>query len=91
MSGGFGFIAGKKKGAYSHTVTHTSTGWFDLQPSKVDYYNSERFFTPAIPLELDVQLVPIPYAGLGCALFANLNLKRPLVGFMVRFAVGKLR
>ncbi|MBN1338038.1 MAG: hypothetical protein JXA03_01870 [Bacteroidales bacterium] len=90
MSGGLGFIAGQKKGAYSHTVEYPATGWFSVA-SGVDYYDSERFFTPAIPLEFDVQLIPIPIAGLGCALYANLNLKRPLVGFMVRFSMGKLR
>jgi len=35
--------------------------------------------------------MPIKYLGVGVSLFGDLNLKRPMYGFVFKFGLGKLR
>ena len=82
FSGGLGITGGIKRGDF----LYNAGGWFDP-----DYYESDKFITPSIPLEIDLLLKPIKYAGIGVTLFGNLNFVRPYCGFAIKLSMGKLR
>ena len=56
-----------------------------------DVYEEDKFISPSIPLEMDLLLKPIKYAGLGVSIFGNLNFFRPYYGIALNLSIGKLK
>jgi len=54
-------------------------------------YESVSFSTVSIPLEVDLQYKPIKYIGIGTSFFCDLNLERPMCGFLFKIGLGRLR
>jgi len=87
FSGGLGITGGIKRGELLYT--EPSSGWFDIGDPR--HFERDRFISPSIPLEIDILIMPIKYLGVGVSLFGDLNLKRPMYGFVFKFGLGKLR
>jgi len=87
FSGGLGITGGIKRGKLLYT--EPSSGWFDIGDPR--HFEKERFISPSIPLEIDLLIKPIKYLGAGVTLFGDLNLKRPMYGFVLKFGLGKMR
>jgi len=83
FSGGLGITGGIKRGDF----LYNDGDW----PFSTDYYERDKFITPSIPVEIDLLLKPIKYAGIGVTLFGNLNFVRPYCGFALKLSMGKLR
>jgi len=86
FSGGLGVTGGIKRGKLLYTEP---SGDFSIDDPR--HFDSDRFITPSIPLEIDVLFKPIKYLGAGVSLFGNLNLKQPMYGFAIKFSIGKMR
>jgi hypothetical protein len=81
-SGGMGFITGIKRGNY----LYSEGGLFGT-----GYYQRERVYGMGIPVELEFQVRPFRYAGLGMGVFGDLNTYRSLYGVQFKLLFGKLR
>lgn len=84
-SAGLGAIMGKTRGEQQLSST-AKQSWISLKS-----YETEKIFTPSIPLNIDVNFKPIKYFMIGFGLYANLNSKRPLYGFALTGGLGKVR
>ena len=75
-AGGLGFLQGRKT----------------LRDNKIFPYNytTEKIFTPAIPLELGIDLSG-RRVGFGIAGFANFNFNTSITGIIFRVIFGKIR
>ncbi len=87
VSGGLGITGGVNRGKLLYV--EPSQGWFNI--SNPNHYEKEKFITPSIPLEIDLIIKPIKFLGAGATLFGDLNYKKPMYGFLIKFALGKLR
>lgn len=54
-------------------------------------FERDHIFTPSIPLEIDILWKTTKFFGPNMTLFADLNIKRPYLGYMAKFSIGKLR
>lgn len=54
-------------------------------------FERDNFFTPSIPLEIDIIWKITKFFGPNMTLFADLNIKRPYLGYRIKFSIGKLR
>jgi hypothetical protein len=78
FSGGIGIIGGQVRTE-------------DTFPYPSRYYHGKVFFTPGLPIELGVKLIPERFFGVGLGGFANLNFKKSLYGFNISFELGRIR
>jgi hypothetical protein len=78
LSGGIGLFAGQER-------------VLDLIPYPSRYYHGKVFLTPGLPIELGVKFVPEKIFGAVLGGFANLNFKKSIYGFILRFELGKIR
>ena len=80
-SGGLGFVTGKltEKFVYQEGGTTTVRG------------NTENIFALCVPLEAEVVLTPVKFAGIGLFVNGNINLKVPLFGAGIKLSIGKLQ
>ena len=86
FSAGLGITGGIIRGDYLYS--EPSEGFFDLGGR---HYEKNNFVSPSLPLEVDIMLKPINTMGIGLSAFGDLNLKRPMYGFVAKFNFGKLR
>ncbi len=86
-SGGIGLSWGRLRG--KHLYTEPGQGWFDLADRRV--FEIDNFYTPSIPLEVEVYFKPIAYFGIGCGVFVDLNMKKPMAGVTLKAGAGKFR
>ena len=84
LSAGLGLFWGVKRGELDHT--DPNGGFFPI-----NYYQKDEFSVASIPLEIDLQFLPIKYAGLGVFAFANLNKKQSLYGMGAKISLGYIR
>ncbi|MGJ3235856.1 hypothetical protein [Marivirga sp.] len=77
-----GIIRGDLKGV------HSSGGFISFRNEE---FEKIYVFTPIIPLEFDRLFKATKFFGLNFTLFADLNLKRPYLGWAVKLSIGKLR
>jgi hypothetical protein len=56
-----------------------------------DRYDKDFFIAASIPLEIDLMVIPINNLGAGVTLWGDLNVKRPMTGFIVKIGIGKFR
>ncbi len=85
IAGGLGLFGGVKRGPFEYS---TSSTWG--LGSKY-YYREDHILSPAIPLEVDLNLIPFKYVGIGISGFANLNIENSMVGFTIKLELGRLR
>lgn len=93
VSGGLGVSTGIMRGRLISDPQTTSggMGWPSMSLSDGRVFETKSFLALSIPVEVEMLLKPIKYAGLGMSLFGDLNLKRPLIGMSFKLALGKLR
>ena len=75
VSGGLGVWFGAEYKADGGTGIHTE----------------DRFVTAGIPLEVRAFFTPLPFAGIGATVFANINPQHSAVGVMFGLQLGRLR
>jgi hypothetical protein len=88
FSGGLGITGGIKRGDF---LNKDELWLYGVLLFSRDICERDKFFTPSIPLQVDLLLKPIKYAGIGVTLFGDLNLVRPYCGFSIKLSLGKLR
>lgn len=81
LSGGLGVLGGVKRGAF----LYRNPGFLGS-----DFFEKKLIFSPSVPLEIDLSLVPTKHFGIGISGFANLNFENTLVGFIINLKFGKL-
>ena len=81
---GIGETGGMKRGKFFYEIPNTIIGDGRL-------YEKVYFNAISIPLEIELQYKPIKYLGIGISFFGDLNLKRPMCGFLFKIGLGKLR
>ncbi len=82
LSAGIGILGGAMNGKYSQDGS-----WRFYTKG----YEIKKFNTMNFPVEAQFNLIATPHFGLGLNLFANLNTKRFLGGFLWKFRWGKLK
>ena len=83
FSGGFGITGGVKRGRSLYSTPKFIGG--------STTYEEVKFISPSIPIEIEVLPIPRKYNGVGFALYGDLNLERPMFGFVVKIRLVKLR
>lgn len=84
---GIGATGGVKRGKLLYTEEPHE--WFAIKDPR--HFENERFFTPSIPLEIDLTLIPVKFLGAGVSVYGDLNFKKPMYGFTVRCGLGQFR
>lgn len=87
ISGGLGYISGVMRGKLLYT--EPSTGFFDFRDLR--HFEKVDFFSPSIPLQIDLLLKPLNHFGLGVTLFADINFKRTVKGITFKIGLGEFR
>lgn len=82
VSGGLGVLGGVKRGAF----LYRNPGFLGA-----DVFEKKLIFSPSVPLEIDLSLVPKKHFGIGITGFANLNFENTLVGIIINLEFGKIR
>ena len=83
IAGGIGILTGTERGALLEAGTFT-THWYNI-------YEENHIFSPAIPLEVELSLIPFRNLGIGVSGFANLNFENSMVGFTIKIEIGRIR
>lgn len=86
VSAGLGVTGGITRGDLLYTEP-IGGGWFDFSDRR--RFEEKRFFTPSIPIEIDLLITPFKFVGVGFSLFGELNPKRPLYGAALKLGIGK--
>ena len=55
------------------------------------HYNSKKFFTVGLPLELGFKFIPWRYIAIGVDIESNLNLDKSFIQPMINLEIGILR
>ena len=87
ISGGLGYISGVMRGKLLYT--DPSTGMFDIWDHR--HFEKVEFFSPSIPIQIDLLLKPLSHFGFGVSLFADINLRRTVKGITFKIGLGELR
>ena len=69
ISGGLGIFGGIKRGDF--LFTNQVSSW-----NYINYYKENQIFSPSIPLEVGMNLMPLDIIGIGISGFANINFKK---------------
>ena len=89
---GIGETGGMKRGKFFYESSDTTNNIIDIMGDlRVRHYEKNYFNSISIPLEVELQFKPIKYVGIGISFFGDLNLKRPMCGFLFKIGLGKLR
>ena len=75
--GGLGFVKGLE------SISNPITG--------IHVNKEPLFFKPGIPVEIDFDLVPVKYFGLGFSAYANFNSRCTFYGINLNLSLGKIR
>lgn len=84
---GIGLFTGTERGKVGST--DPGTGWIDLNDPR--NYETDPVLTVGIPMEAGIELIPFDPIGLGIFGFANLNLDKPMCGFIVKLELLKVK
>lgn len=84
---GLGLFTGTERG--NVTSTNPGTGWIDINDPR--NYESHDILTIGIPMEAGLEFIPLDQIGMSIFGFANLNLDKPMCGFIVRLELLKVK
>lgn len=86
FSAGLGITTGVIRGEFKEA--QSSGG---LLSFRNEVFEKVNVFTPSIPLEIDMLLKFTKFFGAGFTVFADLNFRRPYLGWTIKLGIGKLK
>lgn len=67
-------------------IGSTGSGFFSSS-----IYETKKYASLSIPLEIELYLKPIKFWGIGLSIFADINSRKPLFGILFKSGFGKYR
>ena len=83
LSAGISLISGKDRGRFEQRIDFMRNRVYEL-------YEIKNLTTIGIPVQMQLQVTPIKWLGLGVSVQGNINSKLPYAAFLLTGSVGRL-
>ena len=83
LSSGFSLITGKDRGRFEQRVDFMRNRVYEL-------YEIKSLTTIGIPVQMQLQITPVKWLGIGISMQGNINSKLPYAAFLITGTVGRV-